>query len=169
MDGIVEGLNKEKILNNMKENFKKKLFKQKTRQQKRKDSNASSVSSDSIEQGRLTNLLFAGLNLRKRRKTERLKVCGPRNKRGYGPFGNLVELDNYDRMVLTSDIMTIPIQKWVLKAKHNILKKAAKEVKEQHRRNSIHLFNTIQLRNSPLEPDSIGLGLSSGKKSSQKK
>jgi hypothetical protein len=39
----------------------------------------SEVSSQSVDNGKLANMLFAGMNLRKKRKTERLKVCGMRN------------------------------------------------------------------------------------------
>jgi hypothetical protein len=91
---------------------------------------------------------MAGLNLKERKKKrmeERLKICGPRNKRGYNPFGNLVELDKYDKMILQGEIVNIPLQRWIIKAKHNVLHRAAKMVKNQHRRNSMNLLRTIKL------------------------
>jgi hypothetical protein len=69
-----------------------------------------------------------------------LKVCGPRNARGYGPFGKLVPLDKYDTMVLKGDINHIPLQKWILRSKNKVLKRAEKQVKNMHKQNSIHLL-----------------------------
>ena len=145
MDDIINVMTADKIMDNMIQNFKKKSMK-KSKTNSIDGQSGSEVSSQSVDNGKLANMLFAGMNLRKKRKTERLKVCGMRNQRGFDEFGKYLFLDSYDKMVLEGDIVNIALQKWILRAKNSILNKSKSKIEKQKQRNSFRLLQSLKLR-----------------------
>lgn len=72
---------------------------------------------------KIWTLTDAGLNLKDRKKEKRLLICGKRNNRGMKPDGEFEKLDLYDKMVLDEKDIKIAIERWVFKAKYNLISK----------------------------------------------
>lgn len=70
---------------------------------------------------------------------KRLKVCGKRNERGFNSDGSFMKLDSYDKMVLKGKEVQIALERWIFKAKYNLINKLV----SLERPGSQARFNTI--------------------------